>query len=120
MRYVNVRPISEKFAPMRNSAGMVRIPHHDRYTPNGMATIAKAVPYAAARVVPQSASPSATSSGDSGVAMHASYTRDSSILNHEFHVVSNVAPYIAETASSPGAMNTMYLNPRTLWRYFPR
>src|SRR6266550_872641 len=104
---------------MRNSAGMVRMPHHDRYTPNGMATIAKAEPYAAARVVPHSASPSATSSADSGVAMHASYTRDSSILNHEFHVVSKVAPYIADTASRPGAMYTMYFKPFTLWRYFP-
>src|SRR5439155_17782820 len=105
---------------MRNSAGMVRIPHHDRYTPNGIATIAKAEPYAAARVVPHRASPSATSSADSGVAMHASYTRDSSILNHEFQVVSNVAPYIADTASRPGAINTIYLKPSTLLRYFPR
>ena len=51
---------------------MVRMPHHDLYTPNGIATIANAEPYAAARVVPHSASPRATSSADSGVAMHAS------------------------------------------------
>src|SRR5947209_4591506 len=116
MKYVKVKPNSEKVSPIRPRAGMVRTPHHDRKTPNGIATIANAAPYAIARVVPQIDSPSATSSTESGVAMQASYMRDSSILKYAFHVVSNVAPYIAETASSPGAMKLMYLRPFTLCR----
>ena len=53
----------------------------------------------------QPISPSAMSTGPSGVASIASYSRAYLSLKNTLNVESNTAPFMADAASRPGAMN---------------
>ena len=56
---------------------------------------------------------------ESGVEVAASYTCPNCIFTKQLNVTSNDVPNIVATATSPGAMKSMYFTPWTCERYRP-
>src|SRR4030088_3362387 len=105
MNVVAAMPAPANAKPMSIAAGRQRIPHGDTTRPSRAMGTRNAGDYTGPFSGPHDTSQGATSVARIGVASMASKLRAYLNLKKKLNVVSNTDPFIAATASSPGATN---------------